>query len=87
MGSTTEKLAAGPKPGRAGRDRTATSFTLAKVSGFHGSFARRNAAGDVMRAFYAHLRAKGYPLPPEGTALAQLEAEIASSVLDWFRDA
>jgi hypothetical protein len=86
VGSAIEKLAAGPKPGKDGRDRTATSFTLAKVSGFQGSFARRNAARDVMRALYGHLRAKGYPVPAEGTALAALEADIASSVLEWFRD-
>ena len=42
------------------------------VVGYLGSLARRNAAGDVARGLYAHMRSLGYKLPEEGTALAQL---------------
>ena len=83
VGSTTEKAAAGPKPGTL-RPRFADSFTLAKVSGFQMSFARRNDSASIARALWAHLRAQGYPVA-EG-AIGELDADLTASKLDWFRD-
>ncbi len=85
VGSTTEKAAAGPKPGRL-RPRFATFFTLAKVSGFQGSFARRHDSTTVAQALIDHLRAQGYPVPAGNAALAGLEVSLTASSLDWFRD-
>ena len=82
LGSTTERAAAGPKPGSL-RPRFATPFTLAKVSGFPGSFARRHDAGTVAQALLNHLRAQGYPVP--AGALGALEADLTASTLEWFR--
>jgi hypothetical protein len=82
VGSTTEKAAAGPKPGTL-RPRFADAFTLAKVSGFQMSFARRNDSASVARALWAHLRAQGYPVA-EG-AIGELDADLTASKLDWFR--
>jgi hypothetical protein len=82
VGSTTERAAAGPKPGSL-RPRFATPFTLAKVSGFQTSLARRNNSASVARALLDHLAAQGYPIPKG--ALAELEIDLTASSLDWFR--
>jgi hypothetical protein len=82
QGSTTERAAAGGKPGTL-RPRFATYFTLAKVSGFQGSFARRHGSGGVARGLLDYLRAQGYPVP--AGALAPLESDLTASSLDWFR--
>src|ERR1700722_7283555 len=81
-GSTTERAAPGPKPGSL-RPRFATPFTLAKVSGFQVSLARRNASADVARALWEYLRAQGYPVP--NGAIGALDAELTASILDWSR--
>jgi len=80
LGSTTEKFAANAKPGTPGRPRSATYFTLAKVSGYQGSLALRNSADDVARSILAHLRAKNYPVPKDA-----LEQSLTSGKLSWFR--
>ena len=85
-GSTTEKAAAGPKPGRL-RPRTADYFTLAKVSGFQGSLARRNASGGVAQALFDHLRAQGYPIPAGAKVDPALEVSLIQNKLDWRRGA
>jgi hypothetical protein len=82
LGSTTERAAAGGKPGTL-RPRFATYFTLAKVSGYQGSLARRNASAGVALGLLDYLRAQGYPVP--AGALAVTEAELTASSLDWFR--
>lgn len=84
VGSTTETAAARDKSGRL-RPRFATYFTLAKVSGFQGSLARRNASGSVAQALFAHLRAQGYPVPANASPMASFEQELTASSLDWFR--
>ncbi len=83
VGSTVEKAAAGGKPGRFGRPRHATPFTLAKVSGFQLSFARRHNSTQVARALWDHMKACGYPVPTGG--LADFEVELTADTLDWFR--
>lgn len=85
LGSTTEKLAAGGKLGRAGRPRSATYFTLAKVSGFQESFGKSKSASDVTAALLNFLRAKGYPVPKNATPDASLEHDLTTSKLNWFR--
>jgi len=82
LGATTERAAAGPKPGSV-RPRFATTFTLAKVSGFAGSFARRHDAAAVAHGLLNHFRAQGYPVPVG--ALGALEANLTASSLEWFR--
>jgi hypothetical protein len=85
LGSTTEKFAANSKPGTFGRPRSATYFTLAKVSGFQGSLAHRNASGSVAAALLAHLRARGYTVPSDATPDGSLEFELTTNTLNWFR--
>jgi hypothetical protein len=82
LGSTTERAAAGGKPGTL-RPRFATYFTLAKVAGFQGSFARRHGSASVAQGLLDYLRAEGYPVP--AGALASLESDLTAASLDWFR--
>jgi hypothetical protein len=82
-GSTTENAAANDKPGAKGRHRSATYFTMAKVSGFRGSFAKSNDSLVVARALLDHLRGLGYPVP--AGAYAPLELQLTARQLDWFR--
>jgi hypothetical protein len=83
VGSTIEKAAAGPKPGSFGRPRHATPFTLAKVSGFQLSFAKRHNSTQVARALWDHIKACGYPVPTGG--LAGFDVNLTAGTLDWFR--
>jgi hypothetical protein len=80
LGSTTEKLAANTKSGTRGRPRSATYFTLAKVSGYQGSLARRNSSADVAKSLLAYLRAQNYPVPQDA-----LELTLTTANLSWFR--
>lgn len=82
LGSTTERAAAGPKTGSL-RPRFATYFTLAKVSGFQGSFARRHGAAGVAQALLAYLREQGYPVPADATRA--LDEKLTASSIAWFR--
>jgi hypothetical protein len=83
VGSTTEKVEAG-RGGR-NRPRTATSITLAKVTGFQGSFSKRNATGDVARALLAHIRTCGLTVPA-GTMLPDNEeAGLMAWVIGTYR--
>lgn len=84
LGSTVEAAAARTKTG-AVRPRFATYFTLAKVSGFQGSLAKREASGKVGRALIAHLRASGFAVPADAMVDPTLEAELTASSLDWYR--
>lgn len=61
LGSTTEKVDAN-RSGKA-RARTATALTMAKVSGFQGSFAMRHDPAAIATALLAHLRTCGLHVP------------------------
>jgi hypothetical protein len=82
VGSTTEKAAAGGKSGSL-RPRFATPMTLAKVSGYQGSFAKRHDSATAARGLLDYLTSLGYPVPTG--ALGVLEAQLTASSLDWFR--
>lgn len=75
VGATAEKVEAA-RPGRA-RKRTATALTIAKVTGFQGSFARRHDAHAVAAALVAHIQGCGLVVP--AGALGLIEREIANT--------
>src|ERR1700722_2591225 len=83
VGSAIERLAAGPKPGTAGRPRHATAFTMANVSGFLRYFRREFSSSALARALVDHMLAQGYPMP--SGALADVEADIIANQIDWYR--
>jgi hypothetical protein len=84
VGSTTETAAARGKTGTR-RPRTATAQTIAKISGYQGSFASANNAAAVAHSLFAYLQAQGYPVPTGNQALVDLEQDLIASKLDWFR--
>lgn len=83
VGSTIERVEA--RRGGHDRPRTASSFTMAKVTGFQGSFARRHDAGGVAAALLAHIRGCGLAVPA-GTMLPEdAEAEIMAGAIGAYR--
>lgn len=78
VGSTSEKVEA--NKGGAARPRTATSITMAKVTGFQGSFARSQAAGSVAAALLSHIRNCGLQVP----ANAFLPAGEEEALIAWL---
>lgn len=83
VGSTAEKVEAG-RPGRA-RKRTATALTIAKVTGFQGSFARRHDANTVAQALVAHIRGCGLAVPPGALGLVEREVANTAWLIGRFR--
>jgi hypothetical protein len=84
VGSTIEKAEAG-RGGRA-RPRTASSITLAKVTGFQGSFARSQAAGAVAQALLAHIRHCGLRVPPDAFLPSGEEEKLVEWLIGRYRD-
>lgn len=82
VGSAIERVEA-QREG-ATRPRTATSITLAKVTGFQGSFARANDSGAVAAALLAHIRSCGLHVPP-GTLLDTVEADLVQGLIEFCR--
>lgn len=83
LGSTTEKVEANRDGVR--RPRKATALTMAKVTGFQGSFARRNAPRAIAHAFLAHLRTCGLHLPPGYLLPDDEEAELIAGLIAFYR--
>lgn len=83
LGSTIETAAARDKTGSL-RPRLASAFTIAKVSGFQGSFAKRHDSAGIATALLAWLRQQGYPVPST-QAGAELEQSLTASSIDWYR--
>jgi hypothetical protein len=83
LGSTTEKAEAN----RSGvhRPRMATALTMAKVTGFQGSFARRHDPKAIAAAFLAHLRGCGL-IVPEGVLLGDAEeGGMIAGLIEFYR--
>ena len=83
LGSTTEKVEANRDGVR--RPRKATALTMAKVTGFQGSFARRHAPGDIARAFLAHLRSCGLRVPPGCLLPDEEESALIAGLIGFYR--
>jgi hypothetical protein len=83
LGSTTEKVEANREGVR--RPRKATALTMAKVTGFQGSFARRHAPGDIAHGFLAHLRSCGLRVPPGYLLPDDEEAGLIAGLIAFYR--
>lgn len=83
VGSTIERVEA--KRGGVARPRTATSITLAKITGFQGSFAGHKAAGSVARALLAHFRNCGLVIPDGVLLPDDDEAELMAWLIGTYR--
>ena len=67
------------------RPRKATALTIAKVTGFQGSFARRQDARAVADALLSHLHGCGLHVPPGYLLPQDLEAGKVASLIDFYR--
>lgn len=83
LGSTTEKVEA--SRGGVARLRKATALTIAKVTGFQGSFARRNTSEAIAAAFLAHLRACGLVVPPGILLPDDKEGGMIAGLIEFYR--
>jgi hypothetical protein len=83
VGSTVEAVEA--RRGGALRARTASSITLAKVTGFQGSFARSHAAADIAAALLAHIRGCGLVVPQDFATHAVAELQNMTHLIGFFR--
>lgn len=83
LGSTTEKVEA--NRGGVHRPRKATALTIAKVTGFQGSFARRHDPKAIAASFLAHLRGCGLHVR-DGVLLADDdEGGMIAGLIDFYR--
>lgn len=83
VGSGVEKAEA--NRGGKQRPRTATYITLAKVSGFQGSFARRNTGAGIASALIAYLKGLGYTVPATYAIDPAMEEELTAESIEWTR--
>jgi hypothetical protein len=83
VGSTIEAVEA--RRGGVLRARTATSITLAKVTGFQGSFARSHAAPDIAAALLAHIRGCGLVVPKDFATHVAQELQNMANLIGFFR--
>lgn len=83
LGSTTEKVEA--NRGGVDRPRKATALTMAKVTGFQGSFARRHDPKAIAAAFLAHLRACGLVVPDGVLLPDEEEGGLIAGLIDFYR--
>lgn len=83
VGSSIERVEAGR--GGVLRPRTASSVTLAKVTGFQGSFARRHDEKGIARDLLAHIKGCGL-LVPAGVLLPdEEEAALSAWLIGSYR--
>jgi hypothetical protein len=83
LGSTTEKVDA--NRGGVHRPRKATALTIAKVTGFQGSFARRHDPKSIAGALLAHLRGCGLRVPDNILLPDDEEGGMIAGLIGFYR--
>lgn len=67
------------------RPRTATYITLAKVSGFQGSFAQRHTGTSVATALIDYLKGMGFAVPAQYAIDPEMEKDLTAESIEWAR--